>query len=108
MLSVAVSLNDTDTTKVVLPIFRLKYVVVEPAAVAVVSLVIQSLLKNIVGVTPRMAYKVTPLTIRNFRYGFRKSFFEKQKNIFTDTCSPWYNGVERVIFPKNEISRHGR
>jgi hypothetical protein len=66
--------------KVVLPIFRLKYVAVVAAgfaAMAVVSLVIQSLHKNIVVVTPCMARKVTPLTIRNFRYGFRKSFSKK-------------------------------
>jgi len=39
---------------------------------------------------------------------FSEVFFEKQKNIFTIIRSPWYNGVERVIFPKNEISRHWR
>ncbi|MCL1997105.1 MAG: hypothetical protein FWG63_12970 [Defluviitaleaceae bacterium] len=46
------------------------------------SLIIQSLLKIVVGVTSRLTRKITPLTIRNFRWGFRKSFFENLKNIY--------------------------
>ena len=44
-----------------------------------------------------MTRKITPLTIRNFGYGFRKSFLRKLKKDISNICSVWYNGVGPAI-----------